>query len=80
MMEKKATVGIDELCENVPWEFAAYMEHVRALKFEDKPKYAYLGKIFRDLFIRNGFEYDYVFDWTIKRYLEFDGRQEKPLE
>lgn len=80
MMEKKASVGVDELCEDAPWEFAAYMDHVRALKFEEKPEYAYLRKIFRDLFIRNGFEYDYVFDWTIKKYLECGGPQEKPLE
>jgi len=31
-------------------------------------RFIYLRKIFRDLFIREGFEYDQVFDWTILRY------------
>ncbi|KZV50513.1 casein kinase I [Dorcoceras hygrometricum] len=35
---------------------------------EDKPDYAYLKRIFRDLFIREGFQFDYVFDWTILKY------------
>ena len=30
----------------------------------------YLRKLFRDLFIREGFQYDYVFDWTILKYQE----------
>jgi hypothetical protein len=78
MMEKKTTIGVDELCNDAPREFAVYMDHVRTLKFDEKPKYAYLRKIFRDLFIRNGFEYDNVFDWTIKRYLELDRQQKEP--
>ncbi|KFY19195.1 hypothetical protein V491_04554, partial [Pseudogymnoascus sp. VKM F-3775] len=24
--------------------------------------------IFRDLFVREGFQYDYVFDWTVYKY------------
>jgi hypothetical protein len=37
------------------------------LKFEDRPDYAYLRKLFKDLFYRNGYEYDYVFDWMIQK-------------
>ncbi|KAL0424979.1 UNVERIFIED_CONTAM: Casein kinase-like protein 12 [Sesamum radiatum] len=37
-------------------------------RFDDKPDYAYLKRIFRDLFIREGFQFDYVFDWTILKY------------
>uniref|UniRef100_A0A6N2LYK9 Uncharacterized protein n=1 Tax=Salix viminalis TaxID=40686 RepID=A0A6N2LYK9_SALVM len=36
--------------------------------FDDKPDYAYLKRLFRDLFIREGFQFDYVFDWTILKY------------
>jgi hypothetical protein len=39
---------------------------VRALEFEDKPDYTGLRNIFRDLFYRLGFEYDYQFDWLSK--------------
>lgn len=53
-----------------PQEFATYLNYVRALRFDDKPDYGYLRKLFRDLFIREGFQYDYVFDWTILKYQE----------
>jgi hypothetical protein len=51
----------------LPEEFAAYMHYCRKLKFEDRPDYAYLRKLFKDLFYREGFEYDYVFDWMIQK-------------
>lgn len=35
-----------------------------SLRFDDKPDYAYLKRLFGDLFIRQGFQFDYVFDWT----------------
>jgi hypothetical protein len=38
------------------------------LRFEDKPDYSYLRRLFRDLFIREGYQLDYVFDWTISKY------------
>ncbi|KZV29653.1 pentatricopeptide repeat-containing protein-like [Dorcoceras hygrometricum] len=56
------------LCRGYPTEFASYFHYCRALRFEDKPDYAYLKRIFRDLFIREGFQFDYVFDWTILKY------------
>ena len=33
------------------------------MRFEDKPDYKYLKQLFRDLFVREGFAYDYVYDW-----------------
>ena len=37
------------------------------MKFEDKPDIAYLRKLFRDLFYRMGYEYDFVYDWVAKK-------------
>jgi hypothetical protein len=50
---EKETMGVDELCDNVPREFAVYMDQVRALKFDGMPKNSNLRKIFRDLFVRS---------------------------
>ncbi|MGB1600234.1 MAG: hypothetical protein ACPIOQ_46235 [Promethearchaeia archaeon] len=61
---------VEQLCKGFPQEFATYLNYVRALRFDDKPDYGYLRKLFRDLFIREGFQYDYVFDWTILKYQE----------
>ncbi|KAF5959240.1 hypothetical protein HYC85_000449 [Camellia sinensis] len=56
------------LCKGYPSEFTSYFHYCRSLRFEDKPDYAYLKRFFRDLFIREGYQFDYVFDWTILKY------------
>ncbi|KAI3802750.1 hypothetical protein L1987_30893 [Smallanthus sonchifolius] len=66
--EKKVMTSIEALCRGYPTEFASYFHYCRSLRFDDKPDYAYLKRIFRDLFIREGFQFDYVFDWTILKY------------
>ncbi|ESW07517.1 hypothetical protein PHAVU_010G136500 [Phaseolus vulgaris] len=66
--EKKVTTSIESLCRGYPSEFASYFHYCRSLRFDDKPDYAYLKRLLRDLFIREGFQFDYVFDWTILKY------------
>ncbi|CAA6660879.1 unnamed protein product [Spirodela intermedia] len=56
--EKKISTSIEALCRGYPAEFTSYFTYY----------YAYLKRIFRDLFIREGFQFDYVFDWTILKY------------
>ncbi|GAV84925.1 Pkinase domain-containing protein [Cephalotus follicularis] len=66
--EKKVSTSIEALCRGYPTEVASYFHYCRSLRFDDKPDYAYLKRLFRDLFIREGFQFDYVFDWTILKY------------
>src|SRR5438094_447318 len=54
------------ICRGLPNEFATYLKYTRSLRFGGKPDYSYLRKIFRDLFVREGFQYDYDFDWKIQ--------------
>ena len=68
VLEKKQTTSVAELCGDLPQEFAIYMNYVRNLRHEDKPDYGYLQRIFRNLFRRQRFEYDQIFDWTIREY------------
>ena len=70
IMDQKASTSLDDLCSDVPNEFKKYMDYVRALGFGGKPAYSRLRRMFRDLFVRRGFEYDHVFDWTILKYME----------
>ncbi|CAL5436562.1 unnamed protein product [Camellia sinensis] len=42
------------LCKSYPSEFISYFHYCRSLRFEDKPDYSYLKRLFRDLFIREG--------------------------
>ncbi|KAK4764140.1 hypothetical protein SAY87_013578 [Trapa incisa] len=66
--EKKVSTSIEALCQGYPSEFASYFHYCRSLHFDDKPDYAYLKRLFRDLFIREGFQFDYMFDWSILKY------------
>lgn len=68
IMEKKMTTPTEVLCRGFPNEFSVYLNYTRSLRFDDKPDYSYLRKIFRDLFVRESFQYDYVFDWTVYKY------------
>nr|CAB3460543.1 unnamed protein product [Digitaria exilis] len=66
--ERKIATSTEALCRGYPTEFASYFHYCRSLRFEDAPDYQYLKRLFRDLFIREGFQFDYVFDWTILKY------------
>ena len=64
-MEQKLSLPIEQICSGLPAEFSNYMHYCRSLRFEDKPDYPYLKQVFLDLLHKEGYDYDYVFDWTI---------------
>ncbi|XP_056644804.1 casein kinase I-like [Diorhabda carinulata] len=66
--EKKMSTPIEELCKGYPKEFPTYLNYCRQLRFEERPDYSYLRQLFRTLFHRQGFTYDYVFDWNMLKF------------
>ena len=67
IMEKKMSTTVEQLCRNHPCknfetftpslfshsdEFVTYLNYCRSLRFEDRPDYAYLRRLFKDLFFR----------------------------
>jgi hypothetical protein len=64
--ERKIGTPIEVLCKGFPSEFATYLNFCRSLRFDDKPNYSYLRQLFRNLFHREGYVYDYIFDWTLQ--------------
>jgi hypothetical protein len=68
IMEKKMNTSLEVLCKGFPAEMVNMMNYSRSLRFEDKPDYAYLRRTFKDLFFREGYSYDYVFDWVVLNY------------
>lgn len=64
IMEVKSSVSPEELCEGLPEEFAQYLNYVRDLRFFDDPDYSAYRAMFRNLFIKSGFVYDYQYDWV----------------
>ncbi|KAG2447120.1 hypothetical protein HYH02_007866 [Chlamydomonas schloesseri] len=78
--EKKMKTPFEVLCKGFPQEFVLYFQYVRAQRFEEKPDYAYLRRLFRDLFAKEGWTWDYVFDWTILKYQRSaNGQVERPI-
>lgn len=60
-MEKKMSTPIEIVCKGLPSnyftlnsivEFSTYLNYCRSLRFEDKPDYLYLRKMFKELFYR----------------------------
>ena len=64
--EKKRSTPVEVLCKGYPAEFGMYLNYCRGLRFEEAPDYTYLVELFTKLFRTLNFQYDYVFDWTMK--------------
>jgi len=43
------------------------LQYCRNLKFEERPDYNYMRKIFKDLMYKRGHDYDYAYDWVLKK-------------
>lgn len=56
-------------------EMATYLRYVRRLDFFEKPDYDYLRKLFTDLFERNGYVFDYEYDWAGKPLVSAEGQR-----
>lgn len=62
---KKKSISIDVLCENLPNCFNKYLEYCRNLEFTENPDYTYLRKLFQTEFFSKG--YDPTYQWCIKK-------------
>lgn len=104
--EKKMSTPIEVLCKGYAMEFVTYFQYCRSLRFDDKPDFSYLRKMFRDLFAREGestagraidvslsyaltsdlvpaipavgYQWDYVFDWTILKHQQTSSSRPLP--
>lgn len=65
--EKKQNTSIEELCKGFPDEFAKYLNYCWSLNFEDKPCISDLWRLFKNLMKKKEYEYDYMFDWVLKK-------------
>ncbi|XP_042481214.1 casein kinase 1-like protein 3 [Macadamia integrifolia] len=76
--EKKLATPIEVLCKTYPVEFASYFHYCHSLTFDQRPDYRFLKRLFSDLFTREGYEFDYVFDWTILKYQQAQKTKSQP--
>jgi casein kinase I family protein HRR25 len=80
IMEKKMTTSAEALTRGLPAEFTTFLTYTRSLRFDDKPDYLYLRKMMRDLFLRQNYYYDLVFDWTLLKHQAKQQKQQKQLK
>ncbi|KAE9600326.1 hypothetical protein Lal_00045751 [Lupinus albus] len=76
--EKKVSTPIEVLCKSHPVEFTSYFHYCHSLTFDQRPDYGFLKRLFRELFTREGYEFDYVFDWTILKYQQSQKNRVQP--
>eukprot|EP00928_Gymnodinium_smaydae_P083077 TRINITY_DN66349_c0_g1_i1.p1 TRINITY_DN66349_c0_g1~~TRINITY_DN66349_c0_g1_i1.p1 ORF type:complete len:411 (+),score=51.84 TRINITY_DN66349_c0_g1_i1:101-1333(+) len=63
ILECKQNMSIRTLCQGLPMVFQDYMNYCRALRFEDKPDYPFLRRMWKDMCTRKGYVNDAMFDW-----------------
>ncbi|XP_057447180.1 casein kinase 1-like protein 3 [Lotus japonicus] len=76
--QKKLATPIEVLCKSYPVEFASYFHYCHSLTFDQRPDYAFLNRLFRELFSREGYEFDYAFDWSILKYQQAQQNRVQP--
>ncbi|KAH8061552.1 protein kinase [Aureococcus anophagefferens] len=61
--KRKMETSAATLCDGFAPEFRRYFEYCRSLRFDDRPDYDYLRKLFLDVYKREKFRDDNLFDW-----------------
>jgi len=62
--EMKAKIEAEELCKDLPVEFANYMTYVKSLAFTENPDYNYLKELMRQVAAQKKILFDNKWDWS----------------
>lgn len=64
ILDKKVKLSIQDLCSNIPQEFAIYLEYCRNLKYSQEPDYDFLFSLFYGLIKKDELDPNLIeFDW-----------------
>lgn len=74
--ETKRATTLDDLCEGFPIEFKHYLTYCKGLSFEETPNYPYVRNLFKDLFLKENFKNDSIFDWSSSSRVSTEPRVE----
>ena len=64
VLKIKNETSLESLCKDLPAEFLQYLHYTRAIKFDDKPGYIRLKRLFSSLLLKKGFDKDFDYDWN----------------
>ena len=60
----KIYTPLDIICLGVPEEFKNCLKYCKTLKFEETPDYSLIKSVFKDLYTKNKFPNDNLYDWS----------------
>ena len=60
ILAKKKETSIAQLCAGLPPAFGEFLHYARTLQFAAKPDMVYIKKLFRDLYVAEGYDNDPV--------------------
>ena len=63
LFDIKALFPINDLCKDLPYEMTEYMIYTKSLKFDEKPNYSYLRKLFEIMLTKISSANDLKFSW-----------------
>ena len=72
ILQKKQQISVSALCQGCPAQFAEFLAYTRSLKFDSKPDIPYLRKLFRDLYISQGFGASSAANQTMWDWANYD--------
>ena len=76
--EKKISTSLDDLCKNLPDEIKVFLSYSRELKFDQRPDYAYLKNLIRQISSNNNLSFsNNKFDWIVKQASEKEKEEVK---
>ncbi len=76
--EKKISTSLDDLCKNLPDEIKVFLSYSRELKFDQRPDYAYLKNLIRQVSSNNKLTFsNNKFDWVVKQSSEKEKEEVK---
>jgi hypothetical protein len=75
----KFNTPLEELCTDLPEDFANLIRYTRSLRFEEKPDYAQLRRTFKDLYARLDVENNKLYDWVLSGYGNARNFHQKPI-
>ena len=68
IMQSKIDTTPEALCQRLPPEILNFLNYTRALKFAERPDYVHIKKMLKELFFRERYQYDNIYDWTILNF------------
>ena len=57
---------METICGGIPEEFKNFLKYCKTLKFEETPDYEWVRDLFKDLYKKNKFPNDNLYDWSTK--------------